>query len=215
MFCENPIRTVYIKTPDLWTEAVYPEYCDDLAYHFTGSVAVVMLTERDFIRFDRSGASKNPITRALLDELQRDYDPCLEGEGSRCPWPMYEHTLFCGERIHSVEHREDTGETVVRFDDFTFRFVPHESEDTFPRRTRDLVSYYLLRGCERYLRFPCPECGGEGEILLDFGEDYLVRCRRCHRATMARMFVQYAIADWNAGKVNFAVEDGRIANLKP
>ena len=213
MFCKEPIRAVYVKTLDLWTEAAYSDYTEDLAYHFTGSFAMMMLTEREAIRFDGSGVSRSPLTQAIWDELKHDFDPCIEGEGTRKPWPLYEHTLFCGERIRSVEHREDTKETVVCFEDFTFRFVPHHSEDEFPRCTRDAVSYYRIRGCERHLRFPCPDCGGEGEILLDFGEDYLVRCRRCHRATMPRMFVQYAIDGWNAGKLDFAVEDERIANL--
>ena len=218
MFCENPIRLVYVKIPDLWDDSDAGGYLDcynDLAYHMSGKFAVVMLTDHECIRFDRNGVCKTAITEEVLTQLREEYNPCIEKQVGKAPWIYYEHTLFCGEPIKSVDISEDKREIRVSFDDFDFRFVSHESEDEYPSRVRDWGSYYLTRGCERHLKRSCRACGGAWEILSDYAGDYLVRCRSCKKATRATFFVQQAIDEWHAGYLSRVVEDEKIANVNP
>lgn len=213
MFCEDPIQAVYTRFVELAEDNAYLDCFNDLAYHIAGDFAVVMLTEHDYLKFDRNGAIKTPITDELLEQLRDEYDPCVHKCENEPPFIYYEHVLFCGERINSVEHLKDKRETIVHFEDFDFRFVVHDSEFEFPSHLRDHFSYYLTRGCERHLKRRCPMCGGEGEVLLDFVADYMVRCRSCKRATWAQISVQDAIDEWNGGYLHCAVADEKIANL--
>ena len=218
MFCEDPIRSVYVKIPDLWDDNDAGGYLDcynDLAYHISGKFAVIMLTDRECIRFDGDGVCKTAITEEILTSLREDYNPCIEEQAGMAPWIYYEHTLFCGERIKSAVISEDRQEIRVSLDDFDFRFVVHESDASYPSHIRDQVSYYLIRGCERHIKRGCRACGGTGEPLSDFAGDYLVRCRSCKRATRASFFAQYAIDEWNAGYLSRVVDDEKIANLNP
>ena len=213
MYCENPIRSVYVRLVNPWKDSnAYLDCYNSLAYHFTGDFAVAMLTDRECLRFDRNGVQKTEITEEVLERLRNEYQPCIEKMPGKAPWIYYEHTLFCGERIVSVEYFEDTEETAVRFDDFVFRFVTHDSEEDYPSHIRDCGSYYRIRGCERHLKRPCPVCGGEGEMLADFADDFLVRCSSCKKSTGAKLFVQYAIDEWNAGYLRRVIEDEKIVN---
>ena len=48
----------------------------------------------------------------------------------------------------------------------------------------------------------CPYCGGTPELVQVSGEDYILRCSKCHASTsVARMGHLEAIDDWNAGSV--------------
>ena len=218
MFCEDPIRSVYVKIPDMWDDndaGGYLDCYDDLAYHISGKFAVIMLTDRECIRFDSNGVSKIAITEEILTNFREEYNPCIEEQAGKVPWVYYEHTLFRGERIQSVDVSEDKQEIRVSFDDFDFRFIVHENEAEYPTLVRDEGRYYLTRGCERHLKRGCRACGGAGELLSDYAADYLVRCRSCKRATRACFFAQYAIDEWNAGHLSWVVEDKTITNMNP
>jgi hypothetical protein len=56
-------------------------------------------------------------------------------------------------------------------------------------------------GFDRFINSKCPICGGEGEILLDFVCDYVVRCKSCKKSTYAEMQIRHAIENWNNGEV--------------
>ena len=58
-----------------------------------------------------------------------------------------------------------------------------------------------------YYVFKCPHCGADGEILLDFVSDYIVRCKKCKKSTWAAMNLIEAIEDWNNGELNCIVVD--------
>lgn len=58
-------------------------------------------------------------------------------------------------------------------------------------------------GVHRQVRVPIAQIakpGGEGELLLDFVSDYVVRCKGCGRSTRAEGFAICAIGDWNHGE---------------
>lgn len=44
----------------------------------------------------------------------------------------------------------------------------------------------------------CP-CGGEPEVLMDFVDDFIVRCTKCHLSTHAHIEPEDAAAHWNSG----------------
>lgn len=213
MFCEDPIQSVYVKRLVLNGDDAYLDCYNDLAYHFSGDFAVVMLTEREYLRFDRNGVHKGAVTEELTEQLRDVYDPCVQESPGKAPWIDYEHTLFCGERVLSVEHTEGAGETLVRFEDFDFRFVFHDSASEYPPSPRDGVRYTLIRGCERHLKRPCSACGGEGQMVMDFVGDYTVRCRLCKGAVRPQLFAHDALALWNDGRLQYVIEDEKIANL--
>ena len=49
---------------------------------------------------------------------------------------------------------------------------------------------------------PCPYCGGVPELLQIEGEDFIMRCSKCHASTReARMGHEEAMADWNDGDI--------------
>lgn len=50
--------------------------------------------------------------------------------------------------------------------------------------------YLLTRKCH---------CGGEGEMLIDFVDDFVVRCSRCKLSTHAYMSPEEAAERWNRG----------------
>ena len=56
---------------------------------------------------------------------------------------------------------------------------------------------------------PCPFCGGTPEWVVIPGEDYIMRCSKCHASTpKARQVPEEAAADWNAHDifdVNFTI----------
>ena len=71
---------------------------------------------------------------------------------------------------------------------------------------QDHWSYNYVLGCDRHLKRKCPYCNGEGEILLDFVSDYIVRCKDCKKSTWAGMNLIDAIDDWNNGELNCTVD---------
>ena len=54
----------------------------------------------------------------------------------------------------------------------------------------DSWNYMLSRKCD---------CGGEAEMLVDFVDDFVVRCSRCYLSTHAYMDPEQAAAHWNIG----------------
>ena len=49
---------------------------------------------------------------------------------------------------------------------------------------------------------PCPFCGGTPEWVLVPGDDFIMRCSRCHASTRkAEMEPEAAAQDWNRGEI--------------
>ena len=59
-----------------------------------------------------------------------------------------------------------------------------------PHRHVDKYNSLLKRKCI---------CGGEPEVLLDFVDDFIVRCKSCHRSTQVFIEPEDAIEHWENG----------------
>ncbi len=210
MYCEEPILKVYIgnqEYDDLDGANGFLDSYHDIAYHVTEGYRMVLETENHFLTLDVNGVSK----------LSKDSDITLPGEclepciillENEPPWVEFETTLFVGE--HLIEVSAEQEHFLLRFDDFTLKLIPY-ALGTMDKGlyNKNHWSYNHVYGCERLLKRKC-SCGGEGEILLDFVSDYVVRCRKCKGSTWAGMNIQDAIDDWNAGEINCNLCDIKI-----
>ena len=93
--------------------------------------------------------------------------------------------------MKEVENK--AGYYMLRFDDFNLKVIPHTlNEDDFPHlHNTNHWSYNHVLGADRLLTQKC-SCGGNGELLLDFVCDYVVRCKSCKKSTWAQMNAQDA-----------------------
>ena len=95
----------------------------------------------------------------------------------------------------------------AEFDDFTLKVIPY-TLGTMNKTVRknNHWSYLPIRGCDHHLKRAC-DCGGEGEILVDFAWDYVVRCKNCKRSTYADMQLRTAIENWNKDEMPCQLDD--------
>ena len=208
MFCDEPILAVYeglreyddIEGADAWLDCFH-----DLTYHVTEGYRIVLETEHHYISLDVHGVTLCDKTKSIQDfeqpgEWLNPYIHLDEPEENDPPWIEYEFTLFVGERLRKVEKRAD--DFLLCFDDFSLKIVPHAlDDDSFPSlNKKDRGSYNRVLGAERHLTRKCA-CGGEGELLLDFVSDFVVRCKNCKKSTWANMIALDAIEEWNSGRL--------------
>ncbi len=205
VFCAEPVIAAYEgsrKYDDLENANAFFDCYHDLAYHVTLGYRIVLETEHHFISMGTSGVSLSDKT-ATIQEFEESGE-CLEPfihTDLGAPWVDYESTLFVGERLTKVEKQE--GFYLLSFDHFQLKLIPHdlEKDDVPSLQKNDHWSYNHVYGCERLLKRKC-ECGGTGELLLDFVSDYVVRCKNCKKSTWAAMNAINAIEDWNAGELH-------------
>ena len=210
MFCDEKILKVYMGVVE--DDVIFDAFLDcyhNIAYHCTEEYRIVLETENYAISLSAKGVTKEP-----KDELCENTGEWLQNgteiiEECDPPWVRFETTLFVGERVLSVTQKNNI--YLVQFDDFTLKLIPHADGNSIEGlRKQDHWSYNYVLGCDRHLKRKCPECGGEGEILLDFVSDYVVRCKNCKRSTWAGMCLIDAIEDWNDGNLNCYVSDVKI-----
>ncbi len=203
LFCSEPIVAAYEgsrKYDDIQGADAFFDCYHDLAYHVTQGYRIVLETSHYFISLGASGVSLSDKT-ATIKEIEESGEwlaPFIEDDP---PWEDYESTLFVGERLTKVEKQEEF--YLLSFDHFKLKLIPHDLEkrDVPSLRKNDHWSYNHVYGCERLLTKKC-ECGGSGELLLDFVFDYVVRCKDCKKSTWACMNAIDAIEDWNAGELH-------------
>lgn len=208
MFCDEPVIRVYLGSreyDDLEGANAFLDCYHDLAYHVTEGYRMVLETASWFISLDTNGATKESKYSlrehpgGCLQDNAKVLDPDDE------PFTGFETTLFVGERLHTVE--KANGVYFLIFDDFTFKVIPYElGAMSHSLRNKNHWSYNFVYGCDRLLKRTC-DCGGSGEILLDFVGDYVVRCQKCKKSTWANMVLQSAINDWNASVVPCDLSD--------
>ena len=218
-FCDEPIIAVYECMGEYEDEGnSFLDCYHDLAYHVTEGHRLVLETEHFYLSLDVRGVSKCEKTSSIKEFEQPGewLDPCIheleedespwEDEKVESPWVDYESTLFVGERLLQVENT--SGYYLLHFDDFDLKVVPHVlNEEDFPGLYRaDDWSYNHVYGAERHLKNKC-SCGGEGELLLDFVSDYVVRCKKCKKSSWAEMTAIEAIKGWNAGDIQCDLSD--------
>ena len=208
MFCDEPVIRVYLGSreyDDLEGANAFLDCYHDLAYHVTEGYRMVLETASWFISLDINGATKESkySLREHPGECLQDNAKVLDPDDE--PFTGFETTLFVGERLHTVE--KANGVYFLIFDDFTFKVIPYElGAMSHSLRYKNHWSYNFVHGCDRLLKRIC-DCGGSGEILLDFVGDYVVRCQKCKKSTWANMVLQSAINDWNASVVPCDLSD--------
>ncbi|MBQ8717490.1 MAG: hypothetical protein IJY43_06580 [Clostridia bacterium] len=219
IFCEEPIIAVYEgqrEQDDLFGANAFLDCYHDLAYHVTDGYRIILETQSFYIFLSANGITKDRKSYTI-DDLRRageliepfTYHP----NDKEHIWIEYPSTLFVGERLLKIEEAE--GFYLLDFDDFKFKVVPHEfNESNFPSLCKkDHWSYHYVLGAERHINSKC-SCGGEGELLLDFVCDYVVRCKKCKRSTLANMLACDAIRDWEEGYVECDLSDITIDSHK-
>jgi len=213
LFCDEPIIAVYTgerEYHDLVGANAFFDCYHELAYHVTEGHRMVLETEHYYLSLGADGILKDKKTRAINDYAHEGewLEPCIHNDVEP-PWIDYESTLLVGERLLQVTEKD--GHSLLRFDDFELKVVPHRLGDrSFPSlRNKDHWSYHHVLGAERLITRKCA-CGGEGTLLLDFVADYVVRCKKCKKSTWAAMNAQVAIEEWNSGQVECDLSDIKI-----
>lgn len=203
MFCDEKILKVYmgvVEDDDIYSHNAFLDCYHDIAYHCTEGYRIVLETENYAISLSAKG-----VIKERKEELCENAGEWLQNgielfEEDETPWVHFETTLFVGERVLSVIQQDNI--YLVQFDDFILKLVPHLDGDSIEGlHNKNHWSYNYVLGCERHLKKKCPLCGGDGEILLDFVSDYVVRCKKCKRSTYAGMNLIDAITDWNNSEV--------------
>ncbi len=209
MFCAEKIINVY------WGKNEYPNTIDenywfdcyhDIAFHTTEGCRLLLETDNFMISLGADGVkiqSKKefiPYDDEWLEESVEIFEEETESGIERETFIAFENTLFVGERLHSVEN--SNGCFTLKFDDFSLKLIVYNhGEDIHSFYNKNIGSYNYVLGVDRFIKAKCPLCGGDGEVLLDFVTDYVVRCKSCKKSTYAEMEVIDAIEQWNNGEV--------------
>ena len=207
MFCDEKIIAVYLgqnEYHDIDGANCWFDIYHDIAFHTTEGYRLILETNSYMISLGADGVSVTnkdefkPIEHEWLEEYVHN----LEDEVIA----NFETTLFVGQRISSVDKNDEF--YLIQFDDFSLKMYVYElGKMDKSLRNRDRWSYNNVLGFDRFIKAKCPLCGGEGEILLDFVSDYVVRCKSCKKSTYAEMQLRHAIDHWNDGEVQCDLSD--------
>jgi hypothetical protein len=195
-----------VEYDDVYSHNAFLDCYHDIAYHCTDGYRLVLETENFAISLCKNGVvkqDKNELFEQDGEWLQNGIEFFEDGEA---PWVHFETTLFVGERLLSVTKESEI--YLLKFDDFVLKIIPHENGDSIDGlHNQEHWSFNNVLGCDRHLKRKCPYCNGDGEILLDFVSDYIVRCKECKKSTWAGMNLIDAITDWNNGELNYMVDE--------
>ena len=206
MFCDEPVIKVYtgFNEGSLCDNDCFLDMYHELAYHVEEGCSIVLETEHYVFFLDSNGVHKysSPAKPRNNDEW---LNPCVDKKPGELHWVEKEQTLFEGECILDVI--KDKENFVVRFTDFELKIIPYESGKMNVRLgNQEHCSYNCVLGCDRWLKRKCG-CGGNGEILMDFTDDFVVRCKACKKSTWAGINLIDAIDDWNDGELHCDLSD--------
>lgn len=207
MFCDEKIIAVYLgqnEYHDIEGANCWFDIYHDIAFHTTEGYRLLLETDSYMISLGADGVSVTnkdefkPIEHEWLEEYVHNLDDEVIVN--------FETTLLVDQRILTVDKSDDF--YLIQFDDFSLKLYVYElgkMDKTLHKR--DHWSYNNVLGFDRFIKTKCPLCGGEGEILLDFVSDYVVRCKSCKKSTYAEMQLRYAIDLWNDGEVQCDLSD--------
>lgn len=205
MFCNEKIVKVYIgvrENDDIYSHNAFLDCYHDIAYHCTEGYRIVLTTDNYAISLTANGVIKENLQQLCEspDEWLQDGIEFIEDDV--LPFVSLESTLFVDERILSVEKKDNM--FLVHFDDFLLKLIPHKNAESISElHNENHNAYNRVFGCDRHLKQKCPYCGGDGEILIDFVNDYVVRCKNCKKSTLASMDLICAIEDWNNSELHY------------
>ena len=201
MFCDEKIIAVYLgqnEYHDIEGANCWFDIYHDIAFHTTEGYRLLLETDSYMISLSAEGVTVTnkdefkPIEHEWLEEYVHNFEDEVVVD--------FESTLFVGQRIMSVEKKNEFH--LIKFDNFSLKLFIYElgrMDKTFEQKNH--WSYNNILGFDRFISSKCPICGGDGEILLDFVCDYVVRCKSCKNSTFAEMQIRHAIENWNNGEV--------------
>ena len=203
MFCDEPIIKVYIgvrEDDDIYNHNAFLDCYHEIAYHCTDGYRIVLVTEHYAISLTTNGITKEKRQQLCVAPDEWLIDGFEFSEVNDIPFVSLETTLFIDERIVSIKKSNDI--YLIQFKDFLLKLVPHKNAESIAKlHNKNKFSFKHILGCDRHLNQKCPYCGNDGEILIDFVNDYVVRCKNCKKSTLASMDLICAIEDWNNGKL--------------
>ena len=212
IFCDEPIIAVY-EGEDQHAYAFgansFLDCYHELSYHVTDGHRLILETESFYISLSAEGITKSQKACSLGD-LRREgeyIEPFIHHQNDEDHrGEEYPSVLFVGERLLSVGFDGECH--LLRFDDFDLKVVSHAlNENDFPSLNRKYPhSYFHVLGADRHIKSRC-FCGGKGELLLDFLDDYVVRCDACKRSTSASIHATDAIRDWEEKYIECDLSD--------
>ena len=207
VFCDEKIIAVYLgqnEYHDIDGANCWFDIYHDIAFHTTEGYRLLLETDSYMISLGADGVTftNKDEFKPVEHEWLEEYVHNLEDEVI----VNFETTLFVDQRISSVNKTE--GFYLIRFDDFSLKMYVYElGKMDKSLRNSDHWSYNNVLGFDRFIKAKCPLCGGDGEILLDFVCDYVVRCKSCKKSTCAEMQIRHAIENWNNGEVGCDLSD--------
>ena len=215
MFCDEKIINVYLgqnEYHDIDGANCWFDCYHDIAFHTTEGYRLILETDNHMISLGADGVtiqSKKefkPYDHEWLEETIHIWEDETENRMEQDIIVDFENTLLVGQRLCSVKNCK--GYFLLKFDDLTLKIIPYNLGDDIPSlRNVDHWSYNYVLGFDRFLKTKCPLCGGEGEVLLDFVSDFVIRCKNCKNSTWAEMEIRHAIENWNKGEVQCDLSD--------
>ena len=200
MLCSAPIKNVYhmaLSDKGRYNSMLLTDY--SLEFHATYGHWLVLETAEEAIRLGYDGVQffPNYWSAWVSGSKERRYANDFPFEGEI-------FTLLYGEHLRKVVfHRGKLGFAdayhELVFDHLSLKLYCYGQSDwkwfEFYRnrycRPMNIGNHLLKRKCD---------CGGEGQLWIDHNEDYLVRCKSCHRSTEPEMGLRFVIDQWNEGK---------------
>ena len=174
-----------------------------MEYHATDGYWLMFETKNKYITAGADGVNIYDKESGFPDEKYDQYSLV------DAPFETYDKTVFVGKHIMKVEEKIDEDNTPffeLFFETFSMRVYAYtEKEGEYFVSRGEARTYHPVDTGENLLRAKC-KCGGEGEVLLDFVSDYIVRCKKCHASTYADMCMATAINDWNKQKLPCVVD---------
>ncbi len=200
MFCNEIVEEVFECMPEYDDDSVnwFFDCYHDMALHLTKGYRIILKTKSYFICIGYDGVKIVPNTENVV--FAGEYmESCIHIiDENEEPWIDYESTLFVGEQL--VDVKKGNGCYILTFNDFELKIMPHDNPDEIEGLYQESHwSYNYVYGLDRLLTRKC-NCGGTGEVLLDFVSDYVIRCNKCKKSTYAEMMVVNAIDNWNRGE---------------
>lgn len=207
MFCDEPIIGVFCMyssdTDGVQGMDLHITHCLEL--HVVGGRWLVFETDSHYIYAGADGVRISDKASLPSEGVWFDYidDPVEDDEGFTPPI-SYEKVIFSGERLVDVsaaecdESADYSAGYVLSFDHFSMNMYIYERNGWryFEYTINSETDSNPVAACDHLLTRRCT-CGGEGEVMLDFVEDFIVRCKRCHASTWAHMSASDALDDWN------------------
>ena len=168
-------------------------------YHVTEGYWLLLETENNYATIGFDGVQ---IYKKSYVFPEDKFEWWYNGDAE---WIDYKDTLLSGQRIHSVEVREDY--KTIYFDDFELRLYVYGKNDEFNVDGGNFGNGNNVMAIGGHLAKKC-KCGGSAEILCDERSDYAVRCSVCHTATYFDMILKERIEAWNNGDTPCVIDTG-------